>query len=1015
MAMMYFLIGLLATILLAISLRPFVRRTYALRLLLRKATMTMSVWTLIQYSVKRGRSLRSGTQRLLARRFIAPLVCAVSLSCIGPLTLGQSPSPVSISSLSCQISPDLSLTGGFTGLSAVRINASGPLIGPINTHLVTGMGVPNGWDTLGAVENGNTCGLWQHGTIGLGTVSTFDCANYNNDPASSWTTSLYFGTVPNNAIGTSQTVTFSVGSELCINGSLGLICSNVQSASYTVACGVGTQLSITTTSLLSGTVGSVYPPQPQSLAATGGTPPYTWSAVGLAPGLSIGPSSGLIGGTPTQAGTFPVTIAVTDSALATASAQFNLTVGSSTLSITTSSLPPGTVGSTYTQASSAPVSLMATGGTPPYTWSIVSGSGGLPDGLTLASASGTITGSPTTAGTSNFTVQVTDSAGSTKTQALSIQIGINSPPTNLKAIQVGTDGTQIAVTWNYGSDPVDGFIIQSSFPAIPFDTLTTVTTASVCGPSPDPAYTLFCTYSDLTVPPFLTKSYQISAYQGSTANPSAYSSPATAYQLKKCVLPWSGFPGTGRTDCHNANLVSSSYLNVDFTPDTALPSVNVAAQALPADPSRPRFDHFNWLQYIEHYPQCYLNSPLHTAVVSDPIFKQPAMGSAITAIGQVDPPINGYFEYWRDKNHLLADDLPFLFDEKPNWPLNQNIPLEPASFNNTYNISGPVAGDQNTVQTISFADQPANDCLTATTPDYVSFLTFLVGVSSPVGSAPPSYVVLNGFAWSSNYNLLTGGVTVFRAAPPPLTGGTGGIFNVADVDIDNLPPSIRQQLIRDGAQNVSTAHYVDRSAPMTSAFPSGPQGTNNWYTGPVIITLIATDIDGPSDIVATAYSVDAGSSTTYTGSFTVSGDGIHTIQFGSVDLAGNIEAPKSITVKIDTTPPVITASTNPSSLWPPNGKMVNVTVSGTITDATSGVNPSSAHFAIVDKYGSVQPSGNVTLAANGTYSFAISLQASRLGTDQNGRTYSITVTAQDNAGNQSSTATAVVVPHDQGH
>ena len=66
---------------------------------------------------------------------------------------------------------------------------------------------------------------------------------------------------------------------------------------------------------------------------------------------------------------------------------------------------------------------------------------------------------------------------------------------------------------------------------------------------------------------------------------------------------------------------------------------------------------------------------------------------------------------------------------------------------------------------------------------------------------------------------------------------------------------------------------------------------------------------------------------------------------------------------------------------------------------------------MTDEY---QPSGNVTLAANGTYSFIVPLEASRLGTDQDGRVYTITVTAQDNAGNQASRLTTVTVPHDQG-
>ena len=95
--------------------------------------------------------------------------------------------------------------------------------------------------------------------------------------------------------------------------------------------------------------------------------------------------------------------------------------------------------------------------------------------------------------------------------------------------------------------------------------------------------------------------------------------------------------------------------------------------------------------------------------------------------------------------------------------------------------------------------------------------------------------------------------------------------------------------------------------------------------------------------------------------------------------------------------------------------MVQVTVSGTITDSLSGVNPSTAAFAVVDEYGSVQPSGPVTLGTGGSYSFKVSLQASRNGNDKDGRQYSITVSAKDYAGNLGSAAAIVTVPHDQGH
>jgi hypothetical protein len=114
-----------------------------------------------------------------------------------------------------------------------------------------------------------------------------------------------------------------------------------------------------------------------------------------------------------------------------------------------------------------------------------------------------------------------------------------------------------------------------------------------------------------------------------------------------------------------------------------------------------------------------------------------------------------------------------------------------------------------------------------------------------------------------------------------------------------------------------------------------------------------------------------------------------------------------------TTSPVIMLSTAPTSLWPPNGKMVPVTVSGTITD--TGCTVTSAAYAVTDEYGAVQPSGPVTLSAGGAYSFTVLLQASRLGTDTDGRRYIVTVRAGNNAGNSGSKATVVTVPHDQGH
>src|SRR6267143_115535 len=82
------------------------------------------------------------------------------------------------------------------------------------------------------------------------------------------------------------------------------------------------------------------------------------------------------------------------------------------LSITTSRLPSGQVQISYSAA------LQATGGTPPYAWSVLSGQ--LPTNLALSASSGTISGTPTVAGLFSFVIQVSDSVGRSTSSAFSI-------------------------------------------------------------------------------------------------------------------------------------------------------------------------------------------------------------------------------------------------------------------------------------------------------------------------------------------------------------------------------------------------------------------------------------------------------------------------------------------------------------------------------------------------------------------------------------------------------------------
>jgi hypothetical protein len=110
--------------------------------------------------------------------------------------------------------------------------------------------------------------------------------------------------------------------------------------------------------------------------------------------------------------------------------------------------------------------------------------------------------------------------------------------------------------------------------------------------------------------------------------------------------------------------------------------------------------------------------------------------------------------------------------------------------------------------------------------------------------------------------------------------------------------------------------------------------------------------------------------------------------------------------------PLVTVSSSPTTLWPPAGEIVPVVVFGTISESGSGIKPGSPHYTVIDEYGKVQPDGSVTLLPDGRYSVVVFLQASREGSDRDGRRYTITVSATDNAGNIGSNQTLVIVPHD---
>ncbi|AGG87399.1 putative Ig domain-containing protein [Rhodanobacter denitrificans] len=149
----------------------------------------------------------------------------------------------------------------------------------------------------------------------------------------------------------------------------------------------------------------------QALGASGGNGngSYTYSLASgaLPPGITLS-SAGTVSGTPTTAGNYNFTVSATDGFGFTGSRAYTFTVAAPTITITPATLPNGQANVAYSQA------LGASGGNGSYTYSLASGA--LPPGVTLSS-SGTVSGTPTTAGNYNFTVSATDGFGFTGSRA----------------------------------------------------------------------------------------------------------------------------------------------------------------------------------------------------------------------------------------------------------------------------------------------------------------------------------------------------------------------------------------------------------------------------------------------------------------------------------------------------------------------------------------------------------------------------------------------------------------------
>lgn len=288
----------------------------------------------------------------------------------------------------------------------------------------------------------------------------------------------------------------------------------------------------------------------------------------------------------------------------------------------------------------------------------------------------------------------------------------------------------------------------------------------------------------------------------------------------------------------------------------------------------------------------------------------------------------------------------------------------------------------------------------------VTFIVHVSEVGPPTGNPPAQFAL---FILDSSGAPLPVTQDPFGAnalSSIDVTGAAGGILNVFSPAVFTPPNNI----------NISVTS-ADIIPPVTTAVASpGPNGAG-WNNTNAVVTLSSTDNEpGGSGVKEIDFSLTgaqpgtgkvAGSSATVT----ISTEGTTTLTFFGIDNVGNQEAPKSLTVKIDKTPPVISGLPGTDcSLFPPNHKLVDVATVAA-ADALSGM----SSFDVTGTSNEPPDPGETDIVLTGSNLDPrnVQLRVERLGSGS-GRVYTLTATATDIAGNTATSTAACVVPHDQG-
>jgi hypothetical protein len=450
----------------------------------------------------------------------------------------------------------------------------------------------------------------------------------------------------------------------------------------------------------------------------------------------------------------------------------------------------------------------------------------------------------------------------------------------------------------------------------------------------------------------------------------------------------------------NARMMAVFTPQLDFTIDDAAALCN--------------YDHFNWLQVLTDMTEL---SPtgVRVPVTGATRYTNPSgvrmltnRNGEIVLPETIDPPLGGWEYFFTDPEYQDlrgrgGDFLPYYYDEQPS-----DCPI--FHIRCVYLIEFPdPATRPDPFTTFVFVDTPRGPGGLEMT-----FVTQLIGIpTDPTKPAVPIKGTLFNWMYSGDaaFEDCQGCGLSMRTANIGTVANVGRSTFLGFISPDDLTDDT--YLLLYGAPRGGTS--TDSVPPRTTANFSPAPNDTGWNNTNVTVTLIASDNVGGSGVKQVGYSLSgaqigsavvAGASA----SVLVTGEGTTTISYFASDNAGNAESPKTLTIKIDKTPPAIVGLPGDCSLWPPNHRMIQVaTVSA--NDALSGL----ASLEVSATSNETPNAGEVDILISGSRvePRTIWLRSDRLG-QGTGRVYAITALATDLAGNIKTATATCLVPHDTG-